>query len=409
MESGNPPRHSKPADEPVTIDLAAEDVTPAANSTEAPAETLDVSAEAETATPELSETSEQTEAAAEPWKSASAETPSEPQHAPAASPVTAERASGTSGLVAAGIVGGLVALAAVGAMQYAGYWPGGSSSATSANETTALSDEIERLKQQIAALPSATVADPALETRLAALEAAAGNPATASADGAAVSALEEKIAALTAETGQLKADLAKSEQSRTTTDGEIARRIDEAEKKLNEPRDDVAMARAIAVAALKAATDRGGPFLTELDTLAGVAADDPIVADLKGFATTGVLSRAELVRQFPDTATAILEAINQPAAGEGLTDRLMASAMSLVKVRPVGNIEGESPEAIVARMEEKLKNGDLKGAALEWNSLPDAGKAASTAFKTSLDDRIRVEDLVGTALTKAVSGTDKQG
>ncbi|MGO8484637.1 hypothetical protein AB9F39_35690, partial [Rhizobium leguminosarum] len=72
------------------------------------------------------------------------------------------------------------------------------------------------------------------------------------------------------------------------------------------------------------------------------------------------------------------------------------------------NIEGESVEAIAARMEEKVKNGYLPGASAEWNSLPSLGKQASAAFKQSLEARIRVEELVCGALSKAVSGTGKK-
>ena len=53
------------------------------------------------------------------------------------------------------------------------------------------------------------------------------------------------------------------------------------EKKLNEPRDDVDVAGAIASAALKAAIDRGGPFLAELDTFDGVEPEDPAVDELR--------------------------------------------------------------------------------------------------------------------------------
>ncbi len=62
-----------------------------------------------------------------------------------------------------------------------------------------------------------------------------------------------------------------------------------------------------------------------------------------------------------------------------------------------------------ARMEDKVKNGDLPGAANEWNGLPSNAKQASAAFKQSLEARIRVEELVGGALSKAISGAGKEG
>lgn len=197
--------------------------------------------------------------------------------------------------------------------------------------------------------------------------------------------------------------------AQATATAELTRRLADAEAKINEPRDDIEVARAIASAALKAAIDRGGPFLTELDTLSRVTSDDPAIASLQSFAATGVPSRSELMQKFPDVANAMLSAINQPDPNQGIMERLTESAFSLVKVRPVGNIEGETPEAMIARMENKLRNGDLQGAALEWNGLPDAARTVSADYKKSLDARIEVENLVGGTLNRAITSTGRQG
>ncbi|WP_208601676.1 COG4223 family protein [Rhizobium aethiopicum] len=416
MVSGNPPRHSKSADEPVTIDLDSQDFASVAD-TEKPVnkEAGDTdSAPADVGPTPENEAVSQAEPESRPDAEAAEETPAaaaEPSFTPPAEQPS-PKSSGTSGLIAAGIFGGLVALLGAGVIQYAGYLPGSSAPQTASPELADLSGEIDGLKQTVANLAAspASPGDGALETRVAALETAAKNPAAApSADPASVEALNQKIAELSSQVDQLRSTLAQSSDQQTSSDADIAKRLAEAEKKLNEPREDVAVARAIAAAALKAAIDRGGPFLAELDTFAGVASDDPAIADLRSFAETGVPSRAELMRQAPDVATAIVEAVNQPDPNQSWSDRLMASAKSLVTVRPVGNIEGESVEAIAARMEDKVKNGDLPGASAEWNALPAPGKQASAAFKQSLEARIRVEELVGGALSKAVSGTGKEG
>ncbi len=78
-------------------------------------------------------------------------------------------------------------------------------------------------------------------------------------------------------------------------------------------------------------------------------------------------------------------------------------------MRPVGEVEGDSPDAIVARMEARLTDGDLKGAEAEWQKLPQTGKQASADYQKSLSARIRVEELVGSTLTKAVQGTETKG
>ncbi|MEI1249982.1 COG4223 family protein [Rhizobium aouanii] len=416
MVSGNPPRHSKSADEPVTIDLDAQEFAAAAdteNPIENPAGDTDRTAAADDGPPPETETASHAEYEEKPAMDAPAEEPAAPEPSFTPPPEQpASKSAGTSGLIAAGIFGGLVALLGAGAIQYAGYLPGSSTPQATSPETTDLAGEIDGLKQAVANLAAnpASTDDGELANRVAALETAAKAPAAgAPADSVNVEALNQKIAELTGQVDQLRSTLAQSSEQQTTNRADIAKRLEEAEKKLNEPREDVAVARAIAAAALKAAIDRGGPFLAELDTFAGVAPDDPAAADLRAFAQTGVPSRTELVREVPDVATAIVEAVNQPDPNQSWSDRLMSSAKSLVTVRPVGNIEGESVEAIAARMEEKVKNGDLPGASAEWNNLPALGKQASAAFKQSLEARIRVEELVGGALSKAVSGTGKEG
>ncbi|MBM7327271.1 COG4223 family protein [Agrobacterium sp. S2] len=299
----------------------------------------------------------------------------------------------TSGLIAAGIVGGLVALAAAGSMQYAGILPSFNAGKAGSEEIAALKTDLDSLRQQLANAPASDTS--ALEQRIATLEGVNG-------EASQVDGLLEKVTAL-------EAALQSERSAQTSATAELTRRLADAEAKINEPRDDIEVARAIASAALKAAIDRGGPFLTELDTLSKVTPDDPAIASLQSFAATGVPSRSELMQKFPDVANAMLSAINQPDPNQGIMERLTESAFSLVKVRPVGNIEGETPEARIARMENKLRNGDLQGAALEWNGLPDAAKTASADYKKSLDARVEVENLVGGTLNRAITSTGRQG
>ncbi|MGV2020660.1 mitofilin family membrane protein [Agrobacterium sp. 22-223-1] len=327
--------------------------------------------------------------AAKPATATSSSGPAKPS-----TPQQAERKqAATSGLIAAGIVGGLVALAAAGSMQYAGILPSFNAGRAGSEEIAALKTDLDSLRQQLASAPAADTS--ALEQRIATLEGAKGE--TPQVDG-----LSEKIAAL-------ESTLQSERSAQASATAELTRRLADAEAKINEPRDDIEVARAIASAALKAAIDRGGPFLTELDTLSKVTPDDPAIASLQSFAATGVPSRSELMQKFPDVANAMLSAVNQPDPNQGIMERLTESAFSLVKVRPVGNIEGETPEAKIARMENKLRNGDLQGAALEWNGLPDVAKTASADYKKSLDARIEVENLVGGTLNRAITSTGRQG
>ncbi len=421
MVSGKPPRRSKAPEDPVTIDLTAQEAkkaeengSPEASESD-PASPSPAAAETSSAVP-LNE--QQTDTATDPWapkpdeteaattplieeQEASADTTRADEAAPAPQPV--RQSPATSTLVASGIFGGLVALALAGSMQYAGIVPGlgpdqqAQAPAIDTAELDALKAEVANL----AARPAAEGNDPALAERVSALEESVANAASApTADAAAVEALKTQLAGAEQAIQSLRAEIASNKQAleQSTT------RLDESERKLEEPRSDVEMARAIALSGLRTAIDRGGPFLSELDALKSVSPEDPAVAALTPLASNGVPSRSDLVRDFNQVADDILSAINRPEAGEGWTDRLLASARSLVKVRPVGNVEGETPEAIVARVENKLQNGDLKGAALEWETLPEAGKQASSDFATKLKNRIEAEERVASALSQTVAG-----
>ncbi|NGO65428.1 hypothetical protein G6N76_17290 [Rhizobium daejeonense] len=429
MVSGKPPRRSKSPQDPVTIDLTAEEAKPAEAEATQQAGNAEISADASMPRADTSPidaplqdsetaTTAEQPSPAEPVEgkpnsdifaetgtaseATSAEAPPS-DTAPSYAAPTPRSAPATSSLVAAGIIGGLIALLAAGSMQYAGFLPAASPSGSSNADTSALSSEIEVLRSQIANLPAAGPAatDPALAERLAALEASVASRQETAIDPGAVEELRLKLAQNEEALATLRNAVAGNSQALSDSE----RRLAEAEKKIEEPRTDVQMARAIAVTALKSAIDRGGPYLAELDALASIAPDDPAVEGLRPHAATGVQSRADLIRRFSQTADAALAAIHQPDPNEGIGQRLLSSALSVVKVRPVGNVEGSTPEAIIARMEDKLQNGDLKGASLEWDTLPDAAKAASSGFNDLLKTRIDVEALIGTAMANAVNGT----
>lgn len=331
---------------------------------------------------------------------------------PVAAPTVIERKSGTSvtGAIAAGIFGGLVALAGAGSMQYAGYLPSLGAAPTAPAQpsagTAAIEAELATLKSSIAALaarPAGATADTsALEARLAALETAGpGAPAAAPVDLAPV---EARIAALEGQLTQLEGSVAGADEKQQSIQTNLIDRLQKVETDVNDTTHRNAVARAIAASGLKAAIDRGGSFVSELETFAGVAADEPAVAGLTPYAQTGVPTRAALIASFPDAANAVLAVVNKPDPNEGVVDRLWSSALSLVKVRPVGHVEGDTPEAFIARAEEALKGGDLDAALAEWNRLPEEGRAAAPDFGKALAARIEVEKLVGATLKNAVLG-----
>ena len=433
MASEKPPRRSKPGKEPLTIDLEAEKTEPAAGEAAAgpdaaPGKPADISTseaaeagevrtgevesnEAGIGEPPLPAGDPQEEAETEEARAdaAAAAFDAELPHAANGEQPEAKRRQATgAGALAAGILGGLIALAGAGVLQYAGYVPapGPEQPGTEQN----LASEIEAIKAELQAqAPAATVDVAPLENRLAALEQAAREPGAAAADAPEIKALEAEVANLTNEMADLKTELAEARQAADAARAELAGRIDQAEQKLNEPANDIEMAKAVAVTALKTAIDRGGPFLAELDALRSIAPEDPVVKELADVAATGVPTRTELRESFRPAADAMLDALHRPDPDQGIFDRLVSSAMSGIRVRPVGSVEGDTPEAVIARIEDKLDNGDLKGASLEWDSLPEAAKSAGQGFKEKLDRRLGVETVIDAAVAGTMTRTGKQG
>lgn len=409
MDPEKPPRRKKSGETPVTIDLEAAQAAESDTTNEPQSASTDETVESRPDTDGTPTSDMETASAAEPEsadKSSPVMTASGRPQSPA-----------KSGAFAAAILGGLVALAGAGALQYGGYLPAVGPERGGGGDLAPLSAEVDALKSRLARLdalqPAPSVDLQPIETRLAALEkGAAGMPATSALSAEAeqsVAALETSVAKLTADIAALHEETTSA--ARASSDGisALTQRLDAAERKLNEPRTDVAMARAVAATALKTAIDRGGPYLAELDAFASIAPDDPSIAVLRPHAATGVPSRADLVRAFQPVADAMIEAVHQPTGDQGIVDRLISSASSVIKIRPVGSVEGDTPEAIVARIENKLQNGDFKGAQIEWQTLPEVARNAGAAYKTTLDERITVEEGVGAIVSGAMAPSGNQG
>lgn len=451
MSKGTTPRHSKPS-EPVTIDLDATDVTPR---DEAAAD-----AAPDRADLEREEMTAETEAAAEMEASApvspeagdAGEAPQRtvpPVGRGAADADGSRRSAGRSrlGSVAGGIGGGALAFVVLYGLQAGGILPapGTGPATTLAGEVAELKGTVDGLAARIDQLPGdggqsaiATISD-----RLGTLEQQIGQNTASGTAGQALGEIDAKVAELQKRLDGLaggepgvSADPTVIAELRARTDAamaaaaelkgradrldavvagleakqaEVSRTLGTVAAKVEEPGRDLDMARAIASSGLKTAIDRGGPFAAELEAFASVAPEDPAVAELRDLAAAGVPTRARLVADFPAVADRMISAMNPLPDDAGIVDRLMASARSMVKVRQVGEVEGDSVEAIAARLEARLGDGDLEAALAEWAKLPEPAKAAAAGFGKDLAARARVEKMMRDALLPAAAGAIPAG
>ena len=148
--------------------------------------------------------------------------------------------------------------------------------------------------------------------------------------------------------------------------------------------------------------ERGAPFGSELDTYSAIAPNAPELDPLRPYAQTGIPTEAALVSEAPQIASRIAASSSDLPPDAGVFDRLMASARSAVTVRPVGEVPGDTPEAIAARMEAAVKRGDYAQALSEYDSLPPSAKDVAAEFAEKLRARRAADQVLEKALSNAL-------
>lgn len=360
---------------------------------------------------------------------------------------------GAGASLAAGLAGGVIALVLGGALQWAGVVP------TPARNTENTTAELASLRQELSAVQSqiaevretagatagsggeelaqaterinqlesgastlrgdldqlrSTVESggagenaglDALQTRIAELETKVDGLAQAGGAAPDMGPIEERVAGIEQQVGSVNEAAASASSAAATNadrlsalEAEVKALAEQVSAQDEQPR----MARVVAASALKSAVERGEPFTDELETFAAVAANDPSIETLRPFAAEGIPTRTALSAEASQAATQMLAATRPAAEDGGVIDRLMASARSLVTVRPVGNVEGEDPASIVARMETAVTEGDYRRALSEYEKLPENAKAAGAEFAEKLKARLAADEVVDKALSDAL-------
>lgn len=165
-------------------------------------------------------------------------------------------------------------------------------------------------------------------------------------------------------------------------------RVTELEEEAEDPDAAARAALGLALANLARAAESAGTFEAELRAVSSFLPGEPELAALAQSAQSGVPTRAALEARFSSLAQAIFDA-ERRAGEDGLWSRFLSNAKSLVTIRRTGEISGKTTEAIVARMEERLKVQDLGGAVTEAEAL--SGPAAEAAAPWIADARARLE------------------
>ncbi len=148
-------------------------------------------------------------------------------------------------------------------------------------------------------------------------------------------------------------------------------------------------AAALAASALMDAAQTSRPFPDELSALAAVSPPSAELKALKRLAETGAPSRAALATEFPDYAARAAGAAHAP--GEGLLARIAAAFARVVVVRRVGDVGGTGSDALLARAERQVEDGDIDHALRTLDGLSPAGREALAPWRVRAEQRAEID------------------
>jgi hypothetical protein len=220
-----------------------------------------------------------------------------------------------------------------------------------------LADQIAALDARTEGLARTDDADMvALRERVAGIESRMADLAPASGDNEGLAALRAQLAELSDKLTGLENNVARLEVNRTAQ-ADAARTT----------------ALAVAVTNLRRSLERGEAYAPELDTVRKLGPATLSTPFLDGFAAQGVPTQASLQESFRGFARRALRAANRSQDGS-IIGQIVESARSVVQVRPTGEPEGDTPEAVIARIETRVEAGELGAALSETENL--SGEAA---------------------------------
>jgi len=162
-------------------------------------------------------------------------------------------------------------------------------------------------------------------------------------------------------------------------------------------------AEIVALGALQDAIAKGAPFAKELAAVRGMLTDRAApLAPLEQSAGAGLPTLATLSARFAELAPKLAR---EPESDKGYFARLIAHAGSLVEVRPIGEAQGISAGAVVARIETRLARGDLAAAIEEASKLPASAKTEAADWIAAATQRRDAEAAIKTLLSAALASS----
>lgn len=254
-----------------------------------------------------------------------------------------------------------------------------------------LTKRLNSLDERLGALEADTGSAPVdlapLNSALSDLQSRMDLLSVSSADGESVPvetvlALQDKVTQLadqlstlattsSAETEALRADLsalAQDVQSSATAE--------------NQNQTDVQLS--LALSGLTTALTNGRPYENELRLLSTILPELTVPQNVAAHAQTGMMAPADLMVAFSRVVPDMLAA-TPVDAGASWQDKIMQRVKAIIALRPSGPVEGDTPDAILSRVEAALSRQDFASAADLFDALPEPMRLLASDLRNSIE------------------------
>jgi hypothetical protein len=154
---------------------------------------------------------------------------------------------------------------------------------------------------------------------------------------------------------------------------------------------------------LEGAFAAGKPFQTELDALRIVLPDLAVPPTLATAAATGLIRPDALDVKFRLALPEILGA--RDTTGDDWTQNALDWAKSMLALRPAEEVDGDSPEAVVSRLEGAMERRDYAAALSLIDALPQAMANEATLVAADIRSHAEAAKLVADLRARALAST----
>lgn len=168
-----------------------------------------------------------------------------------------------------------------------------------------------------------------------------------------------------------------------------------------------AAAAALAVSALSEATETSRPFAEELAAVQRVLSPSPDLRALERIATQGAPTRAALAVQFGNLAGRAASASRNPGPDADLFSRIRYALSSIVSIRHVGSTKGTTPDAVLARAQALLDDGDIEGAVAALDPINDSAREVLAPWINAAGRRVEIDRHVAAIRADALAGLSR--